>query len=58
MGRDSVEEYRRKGKLPLVVVLDNIRSLNNIGVQDIGCFPCGGNPVVRDNRDPAFARDT
>ncbi len=31
MGRDSVEEYRRKGKLPLVVVLDNIRSLNNIG---------------------------
>ena len=30
-GRDSVEEYRRKGKLPLVVVLDNIRSLNNIG---------------------------
>lgn len=31
MGRDSVEDYRRKGKLPLVVVLDNVRSLNNIG---------------------------
>ena len=31
MGRDSVEQYRRKGKLPLVVVLDNVRSLNNIG---------------------------
>ncbi|MDE6527514.1 MAG: RNA methyltransferase [Muribaculaceae bacterium] len=31
MGRDSVEEYRLKGKLPLVVVLDNVRSLNNIG---------------------------
>lgn len=31
MGRDSVEEYRRKGKLPLTIVLDNIRSLNNIG---------------------------
>lgn len=31
MGRDSVAEYRRKEKLPLVVVLDNIRSLNNIG---------------------------
>lgn len=31
MGRDTVEEFRRKEKLPLVVVLDNIRSLNNIG---------------------------
>ena len=31
MGRDSVEEYREKGKIPLVVVLDNVRSLNNIG---------------------------
>lgn len=31
MGRDTVEEYRAKGKLPLIVVLDNVRSLNNIG---------------------------
>lgn len=31
MGRDSVEVYRKRKKLPLVVVLDNIRSLNNIG---------------------------
>lgn len=31
MGRDSLEEYRTKGKLPLIVVLDNVRSLNNIG---------------------------
>ena len=31
MGRDTVEEFRRKEKLPLTVVLDNIRSLNNIG---------------------------
>jgi len=31
MGRDSIDEYRRKGKIPLVVVLDNVRSLNNIG---------------------------
>lgn len=31
MGRDSVEEYRGKEKLPLTVVLDNVRSLNNIG---------------------------
>lgn len=31
MGRDSVDAYRQKGKLPLIVVLDNVRSLNNIG---------------------------
>lgn len=31
LGRLSVEEYKNSNKLPLVVVLDNIRSLNNIG---------------------------
>ena len=31
MGRDTVEEFRLKKKIPLTVVLDNIRSLNNIG---------------------------
>lgn len=31
LGRDSTEEYRSKQKLPLVMVLDNVRSLNNIG---------------------------
>lgn len=31
MGRASVEEYRRREKIGLTVVLDNIRSLNNIG---------------------------
>ncbi|MDE7120404.1 MAG: RNA methyltransferase [Muribaculaceae bacterium] len=31
MGRSSVDEFRRAEKLPLVVVLDNVRSLNNIG---------------------------
>lgn len=31
MDRVSVEEFRRRRKIPLVVVLDNIRSLNNIG---------------------------
>lgn len=31
MGRDTPAEYRLKEKLPLVIVLDNIRSLNNIG---------------------------
>lgn len=31
MGRDSVETFRKKTKLPLAVILDNIRSLNNVG---------------------------
>lgn len=31
MERDTVEEFKRKRKIPLVVVLDNVRSLNNIG---------------------------
>lgn len=31
MGRDSLAEYRAKKKIPLTIVLDNIRSLNNIG---------------------------
>ncbi len=31
LNRDSVDQYRHKGKLPIVAVLDNIRSLNNIG---------------------------
>ena len=31
MNRPNVEEYRRREKIPVVVVLDNIRSLNNIG---------------------------
>ncbi len=31
LGRDTVDAYRGKGKIPLTVVLDNVRSLNNIG---------------------------
>jgi len=31
MGRISTEEFKQAEKLPLVIVLDNIRSLNNIG---------------------------
>jgi tRNA G18 (ribose-2'-O)-methylase SpoU len=31
LGRISAEEYRQTDKTPLVVVLDNIRSCNNIG---------------------------
>lgn len=31
LGRDTVDQYRARRKLPLTVVLDNVRSLNNIG---------------------------
>ena len=31
MHRMTVDEYRESAKLPLTVVLDNVRSLNNIG---------------------------
>lgn len=31
LARDTVEEFRAKPKMPVTVVLDNIRSLNNIG---------------------------
>ncbi|MCM1483498.1 MAG: RNA methyltransferase [Muribaculaceae bacterium] len=31
LGRDTIDEYRARPKLPLTVVLDNVRSLNNIG---------------------------
>jgi len=41
MGRDSLEEYRTKGKLPLIVVLDNVRSLNNIAFRVAELWLCG-----------------
>ena len=31
MGRDTLQSYRVKKKIPLTIVLDNVRSLNNIG---------------------------
>lgn len=31
MGRDSVEAFKKKNKFPIAAVLDNIRSLNNVG---------------------------
>ncbi|MCM1293114.1 MAG: RNA methyltransferase [Bacteroides sp.] len=31
LGRDTIDEYRARPKLPLTIVLDNVRSLNNIG---------------------------
>ncbi len=29
--RDSIQEFKNKAKLPIIVVLDNIRSMSNIG---------------------------
>ena len=31
LGRPTIEEFKQTAKIPLIVVLDNIRSLNNIG---------------------------
>lgn len=49
MGRLSVEQFRSAAKIPVVVVLDNVRSLNNIGAIFRTCdafavaavIPCG-----------------
>src|SRR5678815_528026 len=31
LGRMNVEEFREANKIPLVIVLDNVRSLHNVG---------------------------
>jgi 23S rRNA (guanosine2251-2'-O)-methyltransferase len=31
LGRKTVDEFKRSEKLPLILVLDNVRSLNNVG---------------------------
>jgi tRNA G18 (ribose-2'-O)-methylase SpoU len=31
LGRKSVSEFKQAQKIPLVIVLDNVRSLNNVG---------------------------
>ena len=31
MGRDTIEQFKAHKKIPVTVVLDNVRSLNNIG---------------------------
>lgn len=31
LNRVSTEEYKRQAKMPIVVIMDNIRSMNNIG---------------------------
>lgn len=31
LGRKSVDEFKRSAKLPLMVILDNVRSMHNVG---------------------------
>jgi tRNA G18 (ribose-2'-O)-methylase SpoU len=31
LNRKSIEEFRRSEKIPVIVVLDNVRSMNNVG---------------------------
>jgi tRNA G18 (ribose-2'-O)-methylase SpoU len=31
LGRKSIQEFKASGKMPVILVLDNVRSLNNIG---------------------------
>lgn len=31
LDRISQEEFKKKNKIPLIVILDNVRSLNNVG---------------------------
>ena len=31
MGRDTIAQFKARRKIPVTVVLDNVRSLNNIG---------------------------
>lgn len=44
MGRDTLEQFRARKKMPVVAVLDNVRSLNNIGAIFRTCdgFACAG----------------
>lgn len=58
MHRLSVEEFRQSEKLPIVVVLDNVRSKNNIGsvfrtadAMGIGMIHCCGITATPPDRD-------
>lgn len=44
MGRDTVEQFKARRKMPVTVVLDNVRSLNNIGsiFRTADAFACAG----------------
>lgn len=46
MNRPSIEEFRRQAKTPVVLVLDNVRSLNNIGAMFRTCDAFGIERIV------------
>ena len=54
MNRLSVEEFKEAEKLPLVVVLDEVRSLHNIGAvfRTSDAFFAGQNPGGYLNEEP------
>src|SRR5699024_10157954 len=64
LGRKSVEEFKKAEKTPIILVLDNIRSLHNVGAvfrtADAfllqGIYLCGmtGRPPHRDIRKTAL----
>ena len=39
LGRPSVEEFRQMKKMPIVVVLDNVRSAQNVGAFSARAMP-------------------
>ena len=59
MQRLSVEQFHEAEKMPLVVVLDDVRSLYNVGSVFRSCdLPRGGCLPVRHNSHAAPPRDT
>ncbi len=64
LGRKTVEEYKKASKTPVILILDNIRSLHNVGsvfrTSDAfllqGIYLCGmtGRPPHRDIRKTAL----
>lgn len=52
MQRLSVDEFHEANKLPLIVVLDDVRSLHNVGLvfRSSGCFPRRSRLLLRHHR--------
>ena len=60
MNRLSLEEFKQSRKLPLVVVLDDVRSLYNVGsvFRLVRCFPYRGDLPLWNNGYTSQYRDT
>lgn len=57
MGRDTVEQFKARRKMPVTVVLDNVRSLNNIGsiFRTADGFACAGLAICGISATPPSA---